>query len=308
VGLAVTHSIFFTSDHGEEGWIPAPDQSTDLEAPNVGLVKVKDLHEWLRLRDREKTLRDYDTEAQAVLHRIQPFYLWLLCSRNIVDLVFKVCALDPRINYESALEQIDDRFVYRLGHLFGSETLLDRAMVTKARFMSVASEANAQSVFYINRRNKSLHDYLQDVMGVQTRLDDGIDRLEVQLRNPKDIQFKTYNSHLEHYLNASFQPVIFSRVQNELESARKIVRTHLDHSDLRLTDVAELMNISPRTLQRRLRSVGSSFSELLDSERLNELEIQRRAGRTLEDIAEKIGLQDVRSVYRLRQRLQNSSI
>jgi len=202
----------------------------------------------------------------------------------------------------SALEYTGQKIIFRHGQLFGSDGLLYRSIITQARFLSNVSKDKSRFLYVINRKNKALSDYLQDVIGVQTRLDDGVDRLEFQMSDPKEVHFKTYNPYLESHLTPLFQPITFSRAMNDVENARHIVRTQLDNANLQLTDVAELMHVSPRTLQRRLRSEGSSFSKILDTERLRELELQSNAGRTLADIAETIGLQDVRSVYRLRQR------
>jgi AraC-like DNA-binding protein len=69
-----------------------------------------------------------------------------------------------------------------------------------------------------------------------------------------------------------------------------------------LTDVAEALRVSPRTLQRRLRQEQSSFEQLVDEVRQAQALQLERLGTPAKEIAFRLGFQDPSALSRARRR------
>jgi AraC-like DNA-binding protein len=71
-----------------------------------------------------------------------------------------------------------------------------------------------------------------------------------------------------------------------------------------LGGVAGALHMSPRTLQRRLRSEGTSFDALLDDARRELAENLTARGLSYKEICFRLGFQDTSALVRARKRWQ----
>ncbi len=79
----------------------------------------------------------------------------------------------------------------------------------------------------------------------------------------------------------------------------RLLAQRLAHAEPRRKDIAEALNTSDRTLQRRLQAEGTSFQQLLDETR-RELAQQylKRPRHSLRDIADLLGFEDQGNLFR----------
>jgi len=114
------------------------------------------------------------------------------------------------------------------------------------------------------------------------------------LRQPDKLLLKTLESHAENQISSlNEKDLSFSiRVSNT-------IRTQLNLGVARKEFVAEELNMTARTLQRKLALDGSSYQSLLDQIRLERAsDMLRNTALTFQDIAFNLGFSDGRSFHR----------
>jgi AraC-like DNA-binding protein len=118
--------------------------------------------------------------------------------------------------------------------------------------------------------------------------------LKEPLRQPDKLLLKTLESHAENQISAlNEKDVSFSiRVSNT-------IRTQLNLGVARKEFVAGELNMTARTLQRKLVTEGSSYQTLLDQVRLERAsDMLNNSPLTIQDIAFNLGFSDGRSFHR----------
>jgi AraC-like DNA-binding protein len=82
------------------------------------------------------------------------------------------------------------------------------------------------------------------------------------------------------------------------ESVREILVAHLERPGLSLQDVARMLAVSPRTLQRRLAEEGTSWRAELDAVRRERATALMREGATSDATARRLGYSGSRALRR----------
>ncbi|WP_020407643.1 AraC family transcriptional regulator [Hahella ganghwensis] len=91
-------------------------------------------------------------------------------------------------------------------------------------------------------------------------------------------------------LNISAQDL----AQNWPHKVRKKIEAHLPH-DVSIDSIAETLHISPRTLQRKLKQNGLSYSRILEECRKDLSLLALRSGKTVAKVASELGYSSVAS-------------
>lgn len=118
--------------------------------------------------------------------------------------------------------------------------------------------------------------------------------LKEPLRQPDKLLLKTLESHAENQMSAlDDSDLSFSIIVSNT------IRTQLNLGVARKEYVAEELNMTTRTLQRKLVKEGSSYQSLLDKIRLDRAsEMLCHSPLTIQDIAFNLGFSDGRSFHR----------
>ncbi|WP_329432416.1 AraC family transcriptional regulator [Streptomyces sp. NBC_01280] len=106
----------------------------------------------------------------------------------------------------------------------------------------------------------------EDFFGVPVKAD----RPEALLRVPLSLANRSLggtNSHLRHLALAYLDEQLPREPADVVASVRAVVEQSLGTSSPGIGAVAGLLNVHPRTLQRRLRAAGTTFAEVIDEER-----------------------------------------
>lgn len=127
---------------------------------------------------------------------------------------------------------------------------------------------------------------------------------DVHLGDAQDAIFFRYADTIEPYAGANPQLVahnetVINQYLNQLArndfstQVLSRIQAGLSRGEPKLADIATLLNITPRTLQRRLEEEGHTFNELLDNER-RELahELLAHSDRTITEISFLLGFSD----------------
>ncbi|MFA3834659.1 AraC family transcriptional regulator [Streptomyces aureus] len=106
----------------------------------------------------------------------------------------------------------------------------------------------------------------EDFFGVPVKAD----RPAALLRVPLSLANRSLggsNSHLRHLALAYLDEQLPKEPADVVGSVRAVVEQSLGTSSPGIGAVAGLLNVHPRTLQRRLRAAGTTFAEVIDEER-----------------------------------------
>ena len=121
-----------------------------------------------------------------------------------------------------------------------------------------------------------------------------LDYINLPLQQADAHLLNTLEQHASQLLadNALNQNSISKQVQNYLQ-------THLAQESLNKQQVAEYLQLSARTLDRRLQEAGTSFQQLLDQTRVQQAEhLLLYSDLTLLEIADALGFSESRSFFR----------
>jgi AraC-like DNA-binding protein len=120
------------------------------------------------------------------------------------------------------------------------------------------------------------------------------DLLSISLRQPDNLLLKTLETHANEQITHLSQ-----ESENFSDKVRTIIRNQLNLGSARKDLVASELNMTERTLQRKLANEDSSYQQLLNEVRLslaNELLKNSEIG--IQDIAYNLGFSDGRSFHR----------
>lgn len=161
----------------------------------------------------------------------------------------------------------------------------------------VGGELDLKSVTFAHSAPEDLTLY-EKFFRVPMHFDVGHDRVEVQracLRQPLPSAFPRYHQRLLKLADEQLRR--FNQAQGMVGQVLDLVQTQLSAGDCSVESVAAALNITPRTLQRRLRQEGSSYIELRDQVREQRACTMIESGQEMQAIAEALGFSDTANFY-----------
>ncbi len=117
----------------------------------------------------------------------------------------------------------------------------------------------------------------------------------------------TSNPQLETLLCPNLDLFMLAEQNDVISTAREIIRHNIFDAEFSLADLASSMCVSPRTLQRKLKSAGASFIELKNSERVDFIMKRLAQGETKENLSHLVGYKDVGSIHKLLAKLKKDN-
>ncbi len=112
-------------------------------------------------------------------------------------------------------------------------------------------------------------------------------------------QLLTYNQVLERSLIPDVSYGLIAENDNVLESARIVVREHANNPAFDLADLAQLLCVSRRTLQRRLGEAGTSFIKIKQEERVSYIENKLKQGNAKKILSGIAGVHDLQQIQKI---------
>ncbi len=109
----------------------------------------------------------------------------------------------------------------------------------------------------------------------------------------------TSNPELDRVLAPNFKFAILPENNDILEPAQKIVQENIANPDFDLSDLASLLCVSPRTVQRKLKAAGTTFMALKNEERIQYITSKLSQGNAKETLTEMAGLTDMDEMHRV---------
>lgn len=109
----------------------------------------------------------------------------------------------------------------------------------------------------------------------------------------------TFNRVLERSLIPDVSYGLIAENDNVVEPARTVIREHSNNPSFELADLAKLLCISRRTLQRRLGEAGTSFIKIKQEERIHYIESKLRQGNARQILSRIAGVHDLQEIQKI---------
>ncbi len=109
----------------------------------------------------------------------------------------------------------------------------------------------------------------------------------------------TSNAELDRVLAPNFKFAILPEDDDILEPARMVLRENIDNPEFDLADLARLLCVSSRTVQRKLKASGTTFMALKNEERVGYITAKLSQGNAKEALSRMASLTDMDEMHRV---------
>lgn len=227
------------------------------------------------------------------------FFIWMMASDNIYQLLQRLNAL----SFDRFVDQVitgPDKITMQ----FVNDSCLDDSIVVFgvsciAGLVGTTLPGASITVDLISGDQKYAG-FLEQYSDIYLRYNQASNRITINYSNVCQSSLITTNPVLDDLLANSHQLKEIALKQDIVFQVQDIVRNTLHNPSLSISDVARILCMSPRTLQRKLQEKQQTFQNILNYERKTRA-IQLMQDKTLDRlfISERVGFQDIRSLYRL---------
>lgn len=141
---------------------------------------------------------------------------------------------------------------------------------------------------------------LKKIFGTDIKFDQAINRLIVDKDQATQI-YRLEDRDLIALIERHLSDLVLKDTQNEtsIEQVKLLIRLHLGIRPISLTDIAEILHVLPRTLQRRLIAEGTNFRNLLTHERVKVANTMlHESNASISQIASTLGYADATVFWR----------
>lgn len=233
-----------------------------------------------------------------------PSFAWIMCSPNPLRAFEKLSDWDARLHPQHYADYDGDYFRLDIRQLCNGQKSLEFGVITiVALYVEVLSDSRLICM-RLPHEMQELALYLRRTFDIQVQPSDGDVLFEVPLSSVEEITMQSYNPYLESLLPIRPSMVTLSRETDSLNEIRGILRNTIAQRDFSLSDLADHLGSSRRTVQRRLASGGTSFSSLRDEIRIELVQDEISGRSNVDDLVEKLGFRDVSAVYKLKRRVE----
>ncbi|HFQ7114152.1 TPA: helix-turn-helix domain-containing protein [Pseudomonas aeruginosa] len=235
--------------------------------------------------------------ADQWMQKPDRFQLWLMCSSTIGAALRKLMHLGGVAHSAGFFAQTEQEIALNYDAVLTEKNALEFAVRHLAKSISYSLMDESQLTIEVGKGFESFGRKLEDE-GFQVRLGKDANRLVVAGRQIAREPLKTSNPVFEELFAPASQPTILAKRSELSHVASLLIRKNLASPDFSINELAKLLCMSPRSLQRRLLNEGLSYSQLLKAERFKVVSEMLHIGISKEEIGEKLGYTDLSSIYK----------
>ncbi|MCY1497605.1 hypothetical protein D9M68_315720 [compost metagenome] len=231
------------------------------------------------------------------LQRPDRFQLWMMCSENLGAASRKFMYLSGQQDAGGFISQDEHRVEVDFDAELRDPLAISFSVFHLAQSLRHALQEPEALTIELRQGFAGLGRRLEDA-GFRVRRGQPANRLSLRGRHIAGQPLSTSNRALEGLLApAPHYPALPER-EELVTLAALLIREHLADPGFSLHELAQLLCMSPRSLQRKLTVHGLSFSTLRDRERARVIEQKTREGLSKEAIGELLGYTDLGSIYK----------
>ncbi|WP_444438771.1 helix-turn-helix domain-containing protein [Pseudomonas sp. A6] len=283
------------------GSCPTRAELDALRARNHAAELVRVDHSQLN-RLLDLSFGSYGLEAQVRsaeewLYRPQQFQLWLLCSANLEQGVRKFHQL---MGWDSGLVSLHSRGLdVNVEADIRGRGALGFSVSFMALWFGCGLQERESLVVNLRQGFEPLGRLLEDRLQLQVRYNQPAVGLSLQGKGICREPLRTSNPILERMLHPGQAHPSLLEKADLVSLAGTLLRDNLANPEYSLSDLAQALCMSPRSLQRKLLAENLSFKELRERQRVSLLKEKLGAGMTKEQVKDLLGYSDVGALYKL---------
>lgn len=227
------------------------------------------------------------------------FFIWLMASSNVFELVHRFNIIIPKDPFR-VIYSDNTKVIVTLPKIIINSASFSVFSISLmiGLFSTVLPEANflASTVSFKNNRNQ----FLESIRNTQVDYGSEMNQITIIQSDILQMSLSTSNFVLGKMLSDSSNIEDIILKPDIVFSVQKIIRKSIHETGLSLQDIASELCLTPRTLQRRLKEKNQNFQSLLNNERrCKAIELMNKKQLPRSIILEKIGVQNLRTLYRI---------
>ncbi len=227
------------------------------------------------------------------------FFIWLMASDDVHQLIQRLHSLSTDEYIERIVAEPDKLTVVFVHDMFHDDSLIVFGLSCIIGLIKTSLPGAHVLAELASNEQKYTH-FFNHHLDVELRYNQTRTQLVVHYGDLDPSSLITSNQALADLLSDSTHLREMRLQKDVVFQVQDIVRRTLHNPALSIADVAKALCMSPRTLQRKLQEKQQSFQNILNDER------KSRAMRLMQDktldrlqVSERVGFQDIRSLYRL---------
>ncbi|MGH1349405.1 MAG: hypothetical protein ACRBBN_01170 [Methyloligellaceae bacterium] len=252
---------------------------------------------WHYLKD--KTPQELHNVGYSIVNNPGKHMLWLLTSNNIEHLIRKMLKYIGEEDFSHSYVMKPDQITiyagrvgfsgqWKLYNLFYNLALLDFTISGEYELSVDLTEDLSHAAPIISDRYTTQVNTNASEPSV-TALGEGITARSLITSNPE----------LDRVLAPDFKFAILPEDDDILEPAKTVLRENIGNPEFDLGDLARLLCVSPRTVQRKLKAAGTTFMALKNEERISYITTKLSQGNAKETLSQMAGLTDMDEMHRV---------
>lgn len=237
--------------------------------------------------------------THRILNTPQKNTLWMMTSPNIEHLYHKQARFADSVGEDKVFHFEEEEvrvYVNQLGTTPKSITLGIFYYLSTIS-ATVAGEYDLE--VQLTRDVLDVGDIVEDLFPAKVVLGSDENIIIIRGNNIRSRPLRTSNIYLEKMLIPDFNITVLPENNDLVSDAVAIIKANITNPEFSLADLADVMCVSPRTLQRRLKQKKTSFIELKNAERAELVMKYLAKGETKEQIIQLVGYKDIGSIHKL---------
>ncbi|MCP4596914.1 helix-turn-helix domain-containing protein [Neptuniibacter sp.] len=233
--------------------------------------------------------------------------LWILNSQSFTTLLEKFGRFVGNDLFNKTTELHHDHIRMQINELFGEQESVEFCTYIMVLQLRTIYPENTRISVQLPRSFYETGQLLQDKLACDVCYGSDSFTIDVYGVSAENQTLLSYNPILENLLQPSNDIPVFDEKDELILKIEEIIKINLASEGFSINDLADQLFVTPRTLQRKLAKLNTSFTKLRDDQRISVLNTKIEEGLTMQEIADVVGYSDVSSVYKILKAQNNIS-
>ncbi len=245
-----------------------------------------------------KSIGELYTISNSIVTKPANHMLWMLTSPNIEAIYYKKQVYLNQPDIYGACDFADDCVQIRPGRLGHLPPWERSSIFYHITVVETVMDGDYTLEAHLPSEYVDVGDFLREYKS-NIQVFDGADETNIILRGDGVAKRKlvTTNPVLEEATAPSLRFAILPESDDMLAPAMTVLAENADKQDFDLAELAALLCVSTRTLQRRLKDAGTTFMKLKNEVRVNYITKRLSQGNTRETLSMMAGLKDIDAMH-----------
>ncbi len=237
--------------------------------------------------------------THSIVNNPRKSTLWMMTSRNIKSLYNKKLKFVDAIGDKEIFQFEEEDVKVHLNRIGTTQKSITLGIFYYLSTLAVTVAGDHELEVHLTRDQFDAGDLIQDLFPARIVKNSEENIITIKGNNILKRPLHTTNLSLESLLTPDFNLSKLSDKNDFVSEATSIIKDNVTNPDFSLNDLADILCVSPRTLQRKLKQENTSFIELKNTERVELIMKHLAQGHTKENLSHLVGYKDINSIHKL---------